>query len=299
MRTDGATVWLVELTAVNKRYGGGPPVLVDVDLTVEPGAVVAVAGGNGSGKSTLLRILAGLSRPTSGTVSGRPPVVGYVPERFPAGSRMPAGAYLAHMGRIRGLSAGAAAARAAELLGELRLVGAGRAGDDDAGAAGARTPLRELSKGNAQKVAVAQALLVRPDLLVLDEPWSGLDASAHDVLAELIGRVARQGGSVVFTDHREAVRRTVASAVWELADGRLSAGRGSAATSAPTSQAVFRIPPADRVHGLAALGPAGTNLLQGTQDEDEMVVMVPRENCDALLLAALQRGWSVEEVRHT
>ena len=227
---------------------------------------------------------------------------------------MSAGAYLAHMGRIRGLSAEAATARAAELVAELRLVGAGRDADDgDARPAGARTPLRELSKGNAQKVAVAQALMVRPDLLVLDEPWSGLDASAHDVLAELIGRVAEQGGSVVFTDHREAVRRTVASAVWELADGRLSAGRGSvavsmsavsmsavsmSAASAPTSQAVFRIPPADRVHGLAALGAAGAAVLQGTQEEDKTSVMVPREHCDALLLAALQRGWSVEEVRH-
>src|SRR5258708_6893806 len=76
---------------------------------------------------------------------------------------------------------------------------------------GPETALRELSKGNAQKVAVAQALLVRPELLILDEPWSGLDASAHAVLSELIAEVAGQGGAVVFTDHPEAVTRAVAS----------------------------------------------------------------------------------------
>ncbi|GAA3503244.1 hypothetical protein GCM10019016_103540 [Streptomyces prasinosporus] len=60
------------------------------------------------------------------------------------------------------------------------------------------------AKGSAQKVALAQALFIPPDLLVLDEPWSGLDSSAHDVLAELIDEVAAQGGAVVFTDHRDA-----------------------------------------------------------------------------------------------
>jgi ABC-type multidrug transport system ATPase subunit len=134
-------------------------------------------------------------------VSGRPPRIGYVPERFPSQQRMPALAYLVHMGRIRGLAAGVARARAADLLRGLALVG------------GTGTPLRQLSKGNAQKVAIAQALMSPPDLLVLDEPWSGLDASAHGVLRELIEEVAANGGAVVFTDHREAVVEAEASVV--------------------------------------------------------------------------------------
>jgi ABC-type multidrug transport system ATPase subunit len=69
--------------------------------------------------------------------------------------------------------------------------------------------LRHLSKGNAQKVAIAQALLSPPGLLVLDEPWSGLDAAAHTTLRELIGEVAAAGGAVVLTDHRETVGAAV------------------------------------------------------------------------------------------
>ncbi|MFC7480185.1 ATP-binding cassette domain-containing protein [Luedemannella flava] len=140
----------VELRNVTKRYAGSAPVLDGVNLTVAPGDVVGVVGANGCGKSTLLRIMVGLSTPTAGTVTGRPAVVGYVPEKLPGHGRVSARAYLTHLGRIRGLSGRQAAGRARELLDRLSLVG------------GAGTSLRRLSKGNAQKVALAQALLVPP-----------------------------------------------------------------------------------------------------------------------------------------
>jgi ABC-type multidrug transport system ATPase subunit len=117
----GGEVTRVE--AVSKRYGFGRWVLRDVSLEVSAGEVAAVVGGNGSGKSTLLRMLVGLSRPTSGMVSGRPAVVGYVPDRFPPNERLSAMAYLGHMGRIRGLSTRDAESKAAQLLERLALVG--------------------------------------------------------------------------------------------------------------------------------------------------------------------------------
>ena len=125
----------------------------------------------------------------------------------PVGRGLPA----AH-GRIRGLDRSAAVARAGELLERLDLVGA---------EAGVRTPLRALSKGNAQKVAVAQAVLVAPEVLILDEPWSGLDASAHGVLDAMLREAAAAGAAVVVTDHREQVAGAV---VWRLRDGRLVRG---------------------------------------------------------------------------
>jgi ABC-type multidrug transport system ATPase subunit len=202
---------LLALEAVGKRYGRGPAVLSDITFAARPGEIAAIVGGNGSGKSTLLRILAGVSRPTSGRRVGEA-VVGYVPDRFPSTSRLSAESYLRHLGRIRGLSAADSAARAGELLDRLDLVGA---------EARVRTPLRALSKGNAQKVAVAQALMVAPEVLILDEPWSGLDASAHGVLDEILRETARGGSAVVVTDHREQV---AGAGVWRLAEGRLTAG---------------------------------------------------------------------------
>lgn len=200
---------MLRLKRVGKRYGRGHWVLDDVSVAAPGGAVVAFQGGNGSGKSTLLRIMSGVSRPTTGTVTGRPRVVGYVPDRFTPNGRLSSMACLTHLGRVRGLTTGTAAARGRELLARLALAG------------GPEAPLRTLSKGNVQKVALAQALLVPPDLLVLDEPWSGLDASVHGVLAEIITEVAARGGAVVFTDHRESVTNAYATHTYLVHDGRV------------------------------------------------------------------------------
>ncbi|MBW8806250.1 MAG: ABC transporter ATP-binding protein [Catenulisporales bacterium] len=200
---------MVTLVGIGKQYGRGYPVLTDVDLTVHAGETVAVVGGNGSGKSTLLRILAGITLPTRGKLKDLPHSIGYVPERFSATTRMSAYAYLCHMGRIRGLSTSQAARRTEDLLERLRL----EPGPDFA--------IRDLSKGNAQKVALAQSLMERPELLILDEPWSGLDSSAHGTLSAIIAETAAAGSSVVFTDHRESIARVETSQRYEIDGGRV------------------------------------------------------------------------------
>ncbi|TWH21750.1 ATP-binding cassette domain-containing protein [Prauserella rugosa] len=178
------------LTGVAKRYRrGGGPVLSGVDLDIAPGDVVALVGGNGSGKSTLARIVAGLSRPSEGTVTGTP-TIGYLPDRFPGGQRFSALDYLTAMGRIGGLPTATGRARARTWLDRLALAG------------GPDVPLATLSKGNAQKVGLAQALLTEPDLVVLDEPFSGLDPDAHAALGDILDELRRSGSAVVYTEHR-------------------------------------------------------------------------------------------------
>ncbi|MFB8418585.1 ATP-binding cassette domain-containing protein [Streptomyces albidoflavus] len=268
----------MRMEEVGKRYGlRGGWVLRGVDLACRAGEAVAVVGRNGSGKSTLLRLAAGLTRPTRGTVTGRPRVVGYVPDRFPPAGRMSATAYLTHLGRVRGLGTARSAARAGELLDRLALAG------------GRDAPLATLSKGNAQKVAVAQALLVPPGLLVLDEPWSGLDASAHEVLAGLLAEVTASGGTVLFTDHREAVARTHATRSLHVADGRVTPYGESGPSDLVDVVLAWRgsgpRPPAALPGVRAEPGPDGTVALR-----------VPRQDTDALLLAALREGWSVARV---
>ncbi|HBF78995.1 MAG TPA: ABC transporter, partial [Streptomyces sp.] len=138
--------------------------------------------------STLLRLLAGIDAPTEGRVTGRPRTA-YVPERFPAALPFTASGYLVHMGRVHGLDTARAVRRADEWLTRF-------------GAAGyARTPMRELSKGTSQKVAVAQALLAEPGLLVLDEAWTGLDATARAELDRAVTERVAAGATVVFVDH--------------------------------------------------------------------------------------------------
>jgi ABC-type multidrug transport system ATPase subunit len=136
--------------------------------------VVAVEGPNGSGKSTLLAAAAGLL--PVGKASARPGPVGYSPERAGVLPRISLHRWLNGLARASGLPRDDAAGRAGDLLGRL---GLGHA---------AQVPLQALSRGNAQRALVAQALLADPDLLVLDEPSGGLDG---DGVARVIAEIQR------------------------------------------------------------------------------------------------------------
>jgi ABC-2 type transport system ATP-binding protein len=207
----------MRLESVGKRYGLRQPWIVrDVSLDVPPGRLIRLEGRNGSGKSTLLRVAAGVSLPSAGRVTGRPHT-GYVPERFPGGLPFSARDYVLHMARVHGLRGTAAARGADEWLD--RLGAAGYAGQ----------PLRNLSKGMCQKVAIAQALLSRPGLLVLDEAWTGLDQAARGTLdAAVMERVA-DGGAVIFVDHDQARLAGRIGERWRLdGEGRVHAVPGGA-----------------------------------------------------------------------
>lgn len=202
----------MRLDGVGRRYGRrGPWVLRGVDLRVPAGGLVRVEGANGGGKSTLLRLLAGIDLPSAGRVTDRPARTAYVPERFPAALPLTALGYLTHLGRVHGLR-GAEARRRAERW--LERFGAGES---------ARTPLDELSKGGSQKVAVAQALLAEPELLVLDEAWTGLDARARAELDAAVGERLAAGGAVVFVDHDPRRLAAVPCAAYRVGGGRVAA----------------------------------------------------------------------------
>lgn len=238
------------------------------------GELLALVGANGSGKSTVLKLMVGLSRPSTGSVRRTARAVSYVPDVFASHDRLSASAYLRHMGRIRGLSTRTARERALELLDRLALAG------------GADTPMRKLSKGNAQKVALAQALLAPPELLVLDEPWAGLDATAHTTLRELLTETAAQGAAVAFTEHSAQVVRSTATRVCEIGDGRL--------TALPQQAGLTEI---SMVPGAEIDWSRHPDVVEVRPHEAGVTLTVPTGRHDAALLTALQHGWSVTTVR--
>ncbi|MEU7300116.1 ATP-binding cassette domain-containing protein [Streptomyces sp. NPDC007206] len=199
----------LRLAGVGRRYGlRGPWVLRGVDLTLSPGTLTRIEGANGTGKSTLLRLLARLDAPTEGRITGRPRTA-YVPERFPSALPFTALGYLTHLGTVHGLGR-RSAAHAAKAW--LERFGAG---------AHAGTPMARLSKGGSQKVAVAQALLGEPELLVLDEAWTGLDADARAELERAVAERTAAGGAVVFVDHDPRRLAGAPDATYTVLDGAL------------------------------------------------------------------------------
>lgn len=201
----------MRLDGVGYRYGRDEPWVLDgVDVAIGGGETVVVLGRNGAGKSTLLQLLAGVLRPGHGRITDRPDRIGWVPERFPTDPPFSVAAYLTAVGRLRGLAETAAASAAAAWIDRLGL-GPFR-----------RSTLADLSKGTAQKVGLAQALVVPPDLLVLDEPWEGLDAGARAMIPEIVGEVVAAGGAVVLSDHRGETARLPATAEWRVAGNRVT-----------------------------------------------------------------------------
>ncbi|WP_157250111.1 ABC transporter ATP-binding protein [Nonomuraea typhae] len=198
----------MHLSNVSFRYRRrAPDVIRAADATLTPGDVVELTGGNGAGKSTLLRLLAGLTRPTRGSVTGRPASVGFAPDRFPAAQPFTVAAYLTHMARVRGHSWHAWSDR----VGLTPLV---------------RLPLRELSKGSAHKVGLVQALMGEPGLLILDEPFAGLDADTREALPAIVGELAGKGSIVVVADHQAGLRDVPGVRQWQLLDGVLKEAEG-------------------------------------------------------------------------
>ncbi|MFF2572106.1 ATP-binding cassette domain-containing protein [Streptomyces sp. NPDC058084] len=223
------------LEGVGRRYAPrGPWVLREVGLGLPAGTLTRVNGTNGTGKSTLLRLVAGIDAPSEGRITARPARTAYVPERFPAALPLTARGYLVHLARVQGLDGRTARSRAGEWL------------DRFGAAAYGNTPLAALSKGTSQKVAVAQALLAEPDLLVLDEAWTGLDAAARAELDRAVRERVAAGARVVFVDHDPGRLEGEADAEYAVSDGRLH--RTEPAGPAPSRAVHPRAGTSDPVH---------------------------------------------------
>jgi heme exporter protein A len=216
--TGPASAPAVEVRGLHRSFGGRPA-LQGLDLTVRRGEFLTIFGPNGAGKSTLIRILSRLVRPNRGEVS----VLGedlYTD----AGASIPSRIGL--MGHLSFLYTGLTGlenlvffarmygverpeARARHLLEELDLADRG----DDL--------VRGYSRGMLQRLSAARALVQDPDLLLLDEPYTGLDPSASDLLSALLGRMHSRGRTVMLTSHDLALGRRLCTRFLILARGRV------------------------------------------------------------------------------
>jgi ABC-2 type transport system ATP-binding protein len=232
---------VLELRHVTKRYSGIAAVR-DVSFIARAGEVTGYLGPNGSGKSTTLKMITGLIEPTEGEIlfHGEPVErnrisyrqrLGYVPEEPQLYPHLTGAEYLEMVGELRGM---AEAKLASKIEGLLRLLSL----YDDR-----HVPISSYSKGMRQKVLLAAALLHNPDLILLDEPFSGLDVNSALVLRELIHELAARGKVVLFSSHELETVERVCSHIVILHKGRVVANDSieqlRALMSLPTLEGIF------------------------------------------------------------
>ena len=209
--------WAVEATDLVKDFGDTRAV-DGVSLQVPTGSIYGLLGPNGAGKTTTLRILLGIIDPSSGTrrvLGHERPIdaaehIGYLPEERGLYPAMHCREAIAFMGALRGLSLGEGRKRADKLLAEHGL------GD------WAAKPIRTLSKGMAQTVQLLGTIVHQPKLIVLDEPFAGLDAINQARLEELIRKEAASGVTVIFSTHVIAHAERLCERIAIIAKGKVA-----------------------------------------------------------------------------
>ena len=211
-------VIMLRFDKVSKRFGA-VAALTDCSFSIARSRMVGFLGPNGAGKTTSMRAIFGLVEPDAGEVLwDEAPVAfaqrlrfGYMPEERGLYPRMPVGEQVAYFGRLHGLSSGAARSATAAWLERLGLTDR------------ANAKLEELSHGNQQRVQLAAALVHVPDLLVLDEPFAGLDPVAVQTLAEVLRAEAKRGAAVLFSSHQLDLVEDICEEVAIIDHGRVVA----------------------------------------------------------------------------
>ena len=191
----------ISYTAVRKQYRGGRKrrlVLDNLTLSVESGEFYGLLGPNGAGKSTSIKLLLDLIRPDSGTITirdlpaGRPAArepIGYLPENPYFYHHLSGWNTLYFCGQASGMDRKAVRERGEELFRTLKLSEA------------ASRPVRSYSKGQTQRLGLAAALVHDPDILILDEPMSGLDPLGRHLVATLLGDLKKRGKTIFMSSH--------------------------------------------------------------------------------------------------
>ncbi|MDO4888717.1 MAG: ATP-binding cassette domain-containing protein [Actinomycetaceae bacterium] len=287
---------MLQIDSLNKTFGS-IRALDDLSFHVNPGEIFGFVGSNGAGKTTAMRIMLGVMAADSGQVSWNGSLIdlpmrrriGYMPEERGLYPRMQVGKQLVYLAQLHGLSASEATAAMEHWTDRLNV--AARREDN----------VQTLSLGNQQRVQLGAALVHNPDLLVLDEPFSGLDPVAVDIMSSVIRDKAESGASVIFSSHQLDLVERLCDRVGIVSQGSMVA-MGTIhelrSTGRPQLALAVGAPRQALVDSLAAAGfTAQDDPLEGTSDapheEGLARVVVDLDGVtddQAILRAALSTG---------
>ncbi len=277
---------MLEFDSITKSYGG-TVVLDDLTFAVQPGQMFGFCGANGAGKTTTMRIALGLVRADRGEVrwNGRAVDleirrrIGYMPEERGLYPKMRVLDQLTYFGMLHGMSRAAALDSAAPLIDRLGV-------NQRTGEA-----LEKLSLGNQQKVQLAAALVHAPEVLILDEPFSGLDPVGVDTLAEVLLERCRDGVPVVFSSHQLDLVERLCDSVGIINGGRMVAHGTVSELREREGTRQLRVVAPDASPGWAAEVP-GVHVL--SEQGSEVLLELDDPTRDQDVLAAAQRTGRVQ-----
>ena len=273
---------VLEIDGVSKRYGS-VVALEELSFEVRAGELFGFVGPNGAGKTTTMRIVLGVLSADAGEVRwGGEPItfatrrrIGYMPEERGLYPTMGVTEQLVYLAELHGMRAPGARAASARWLERLGL--ADRGGEQ----------LQKLSQGNQQRVQLAAALLHAPDVLVLDEPFSGLDPVAVDVMSAVLREQAEGGTSVLFSSHQLDLVEQLCDRVGIIRGGRMIAA-GSVAELRSEGPARFWVDAPDAPAGWVGWVPGASLVRQ--EGSRALVEMEAPETDQAVLQVALTTG---------
>lgn len=278
----------IVIQGARKSYGPGKDAVIDVSLEIGRGSVHGLLGPNGAGKTTTLKMLLGLVKPTGGsfTVLGQPAGpqvrsrVGFLPEQPYFPQLLTADQVLAFYARLSGLDSSAGKSRAAQLLPRVGLDGKGS------------TLVSRFSRGMLQRLGIAQALVASPEVLILDEPASGLDPVGQRDVRSLILELRDEGTTVLLSSHQLSEVEAVCDDVTILNRG-LVAARGDidellnvAGQTSVTARSAFEKLP-------DAIEPLVTEVVFGS---GTWVFSVPSDSVRSVVDALDDEGWAIISV---
>ncbi len=268
----GVGKMVFEASNLRKEIDGNV-ILEHVNFKMEENTSLAIRGSNGSGKSTLLKLLAGIYEPTNGKLIRNTNRIAYVPEHFPENLRFKLKEYLILVASFQGISE---ADMKSELSEYSSLFGIEPF---------MNTPLKKCSKGTKQKVGILQALLTKPDILLLDEPLTGLDTNSQQNLLAILEKLKTKM-TIIFTTHEDLLVDNIANQILYVKDRSVLIH-----TETKSSYRVIKV----RFPNKACLAELAINEIH--IEEDIAIITTPIDKSDCLLKELLSRNCSVLEVR--
>ncbi|MGE7688965.1 ABC transporter ATP-binding protein [Lysinibacillus sp. NPDC097214] len=274
----------MEIQNISKQYRG-KTILESATFSICANQIIALVGKNGSGKSTLLKIIAELVDADSGSiVKHRQSLkIGYVPEVTPSHILFTPEEYLYHMGRIRGMTKKQLQQKINELLELFHLQEA------------RNTRIVNFSKGMKQKVMIMQAMLEDTDLLILDEPLSGLDPKAQSDLEETLSILKSKGLSIVLTCHETKLLQHLVDTVLVIQNSRVIQVESFNENDIPKNKLIFEISSAKLLDNLFPFLEIQQQCLLNNGCH-EVIAVMKNEDTDQVLLDLLHKKASIKQL---